>query len=232
MNQTEITQLFEQQAAGYNQQWANMAPINQTLHFLLKSTLTALPVKANILCVGAGTGTELIYLAKHFPQWTFTALEPSAAMLAICREETQKAGVAARCHFHHGYLDSLPDIPHYHAATCFLVSHFMLDQTVRKDFFKQIATKLITNGILVSADLAADTESVHYDALLGFWLGLMSQAIVSPADISKLKTAYSNDVAIVAPQKLAKMIQSAGFTPPTPIYQAGMIHAFFAKRCA
>jgi tRNA (cmo5U34)-methyltransferase len=34
--------------------------------------------------VGAGTGDELVYLARCFPLWRFTVVEPSGATPRIC----------------------------------------------------------------------------------------------------------------------------------------------------
>lgn len=39
---------------------------------------------------------------------TFTAVEPSAQMLAVCRTRAETGGFADRCTFHNGYLDTLP----------------------------------------------------------------------------------------------------------------------------
>lgn len=76
MHQDEIKALFDQQAASYDTQWAKSAPIRSCLHFLLGSMFTDLPTNARILCVGVGTGDELVYLASKNPGWRFTAVEP------------------------------------------------------------------------------------------------------------------------------------------------------------
>lgn len=91
MQPEEIKEIFDQQAATYDQQWTRMAAINNGLYFLMESVLASLPKAAHILCVGAGTGKELIYLAERFPQWLFTAVEPSAAMLNVCRQRWRSA---------------------------------------------------------------------------------------------------------------------------------------------
>lgn len=85
MRNDELIAAFNQQASGYDRQWAKLAPIRDGLHFLLESVFAELPVDASVLCVGAGTGSELIHLAKKFPGWKFTVVEPSGAMLDVCR---------------------------------------------------------------------------------------------------------------------------------------------------
>ena len=64
----EITALFDKQASSYDQQLSKMAPINDALHLLTGTVLSELPPKAKILCVGAGTGAEILYLAQKFPE--------------------------------------------------------------------------------------------------------------------------------------------------------------------
>ncbi|MCX6048907.1 MAG: class I SAM-dependent methyltransferase, partial [Chloroflexi bacterium] len=156
MQQEAITALFDQQAASYDQQWRKLAPINDALHLLTSTVLSELPPQAKILCVGAGTGAEILYLAQKFPEWRFTAVEPSTAMLDVCRRRVEEQGIAARCLFHAGYLDSLPSHGSFDAATAFLVSQFILEREVRSKFFQSIAERLCPTGLLVSSDLAGD----------------------------------------------------------------------------
>jgi hypothetical protein len=42
--------------------------------------------------------------------------------------------------------------------------------------------------------------------------------------------AYAKDVAILSPKRIAAIIESAGFEPPVQFFQAGLMHAWFAKR--
>jgi tRNA (cmo5U34)-methyltransferase len=89
-----------------------------------------------------GTGAEIVYLAQRFPQWRFTAVEPSAPMLEVCRLRAEEHGIASRCVFHEGYLDSLPPSEAFDAATSLLVSQFILEREARSDFFRTIAERL------------------------------------------------------------------------------------------
>lgn len=228
MHNDEIKAIFDQQAASYDERWAKTAPIREALHFLLEAVFAELPTNARILCIGAGTGEEMNYLAKRFPQWTFTAVEPSAAMLEICRNKAEKGGYVSRCHFHEGYLESLPAQDEFDAATCFLVSQFMLDQEIRTDFFRSIALRLRSGGILASSDLASDVGSREYETLLKTWLNMLSAGGIPTAGLEQMRTAYANDVAILPPAQVASIIKSAGFEEPVMFYQAGLIHAWFS----
>lgn len=156
MNQDEIKALFDKQAADYDTQWAKTLPIRSCLHLLLESAFAGIPAGANILCVRVGTGAELAHLAQRKPEWRFTAVEPSGAMLEVCRQLTEKEGFSKRCVFHEGYLESLAAVGEFDAATCFLVSQFILDQKTRSEFFREIFQKLKPGGILASSDLASD----------------------------------------------------------------------------
>lgn len=230
MNQDEIKALFDQQAAGYDAQWAKMLPIRNCLHMLLESMFADLPADARVLCVGVGTGAELAHLAQKNPGWRFTAVEPSGAMLEVCRQLAEKQGFAARCEFHEGYLESLLANGAFDAATCFLVSQFILDQQERAAFFCEIARRLKPGGILASSDLASDVASPGYDVLLRAWMKMMAAADISPEGIDRMRKAYANDVGVLPPTRVASIIELGGFERPTQFFQAGLIHAWLSRR--
>lgn len=230
MHQDEIKALFDKQAATYDTQWAKTSPIRNCLHLLLGSLFAELSADAKILCIGVGTGDELLYLASQNPGWQFTAVEPSGPMLDVCRQRAEKEGVASRCHFHEGYLSSLPNSDSHDAATCFLVSQFILDESERTKFFMEIAARLKPSGLLASADLASDVESAEYEVLLHAWMNMMSASDIAPEAIERMRKAYANDVGVLAPAKIGSIIESGGFELPVQFFQAGLIHAWLSKR--
>ncbi len=232
MQQAELNTLFDQQAAGYDKQWGKMAPIRDCLHLLIKSVFSDLPIDANILCVGAGTGAEMAFLAENFPAWRFTAIEPSGAMLKVCRQRAEANGYISRCEFHEGYVDSLPGTEKFDGATCFLVSQFLIDQSARSEFFRAIGRRLKPGGILASSDLTSDVGSKEYAALLPVWLQAMSAAGFNEELMKRVRTAYAKDVAVLPPSRVVAIIRSAGFELPVQFFQAGLIHAWFSKRAS
>ena len=230
MNQDQIKALFDQQAEGYDACWSKTAPIRDCLHFLLSGLFADLPEDARILCVGAGTGAEIAHLADLHPGWRFVAVEPSGAMLEVCRQKARQAGFAERCTFHEGYVDSLPADQLHDAATCFLVSQFILDEAERIRFFAEIARRLKPGGLLASSDLASDVASPEYEVLLRAWMTMMASSAVSPEMLERMRHAYANDVGVLPPEKIAALIAAGGFTLPTRFFQAGLIHAWCSRR--
>ena len=229
MRQEELKALFDQQASGYDQQWSRMSPIRDCLHYLLEAVFAELPAEADVLCVGVGTGIELAHLARVFPRWKFTAVDPSGAMLEVCRARAAAEGFAARCHFHEGYVHSLGREAKYHGATCFLVSQFILSPEARSGFFRDIATRLVPGGLLASSDLASDRDSREYEQLLAPWFRMMSQTGMEPEALERMRAAYARDVAVLPPSQVAAIIKSGGFEAPVQFYQAGLIHGWLSR---
>lgn len=230
MQQHELDALFDQQAAGYDTQWSRMAPIRESLHFLLETVFADLPEDARLLCVGAGTGAEIAHLAKRFPRWRFLALDPAPAMIEQCRARAERDGFADRCEFHAGLLDTLPHAEAFDGATCFLVSQFLLDPAERTALFAAIARRMRPGGMLAWADLAWDTTAGDYPAMLRLWMQAMSGAGLDDDALARIRGNYARDVAILPPDAVAALVASAGFDAPLRFHQAGMIHGWCARR--
>lgn len=215
MDRTQLEAIFDRQAPGYDQQWARLAAFRDGLHLLLEALFRPLPAAARLLCVGAGTGAEIEFLAQRFPDWHFTAVEPSAGMVQAGRARAQAAGYADRCSWHHGYLETLPNSgPPFAAATCLLVSQFILDRVERVRFFADIARRLHPAGILASADLAADLSVPAQRDLLQVWLRTLATVDAAPEQFERMRAAYAQDVAILPPAEVVSLLKSAGFATP------------------
>lgn len=231
MPQPPPTAAFDQEhAAHYDQRYAKLAAIRDVLHLLTSGVLADLPTEARVLCVGAGTGAELIYLAKKFPQWRFTAVEPSGPMLAVCRQKVEEAGLTGRCVFHEGYLDTLPPSEPYDAATALLVSQFILDPAARVEFFRAIAGRLQPAGYVVSADLAVDLATAQGQNLMDAWLRLKQETGLQREQFDRLRESLRRDVAVLPPAQVSALIAEGGFTEPVLFLQTVLVHGWFAQR--
>lgn len=220
----------KEQASSYDQRWAKLAPTRDALYLLIRATLSELPEETRILCVGVGTGSELIDFAQAFPRWQFTVLDPSTPMLDVCRQRARECGIESRCTFHDGYLDSLPASEPFDAATCLLVSHFILRQDDRRGLFKGIASRLRPQGYLISSDLAYNMSAPNYPSLLAVWLRMMRSTGVPEESIEKIPATFGRDVEVLPINEVESIIASGGFEPPVLFFQSLLVHAWFSRR--
>ncbi len=222
----------EKSAASYDDRFAKISAMRDSLFLQVRAVLADLPADAHLLSVGAGTGQELLALAPHFPQWRFTVVEPSAPMMAIAEKRAADHGFAHRCTFHPGYLDTLPFSEPFHAATCLLVSQFLVAPDARRAFFRQIAQRLHPQARLVSADLSGDRRDPHHSKLETIWFRLMEIAGIPPEQHEHMRQAWQRDVGFLPVPELEALIACAGFEPPVLFYQSILIRAWITQRTA
>jgi len=231
MHQKDPSLIFDEaHAVSYDERFAKLAPLRDALDLLIQAIFSSLPADSRVLCVGVGTGSEVISLGERFPGWRFTGVEPSAPMLGVCCRRIAEHGLSDRCDFHHGYVDSLPVAEPFDAATAILVSHFILAPEARAGFFRAIAKRLRPGGCLVDVDLASGDASPACRSLLNVWLRMMKGADVPAEEIEKLREAYGRDVALWPPEQVGATIAASGFEMPVPFFQAGLIHGWYANR--
>jgi len=217
--------IFDQKnAISYDEQRAKLKPIKDALHLCMKVILLKLPKDAHILCVGAGTGSELIYLAEAFPKWKFTIVEPAPEMMKLCYKQTEKHGIISRCTFHEGYLETLSDSGQFDAATSILVSHFIVNEKERAKYFSNIAKVIKPDGYMINADLSADMLTFNYNELLNIWVNMHDYAGM-PTNVE----SFGHNVAILPTEKIESIIVAGGFENPILFYKTFFIQAWCSK---
>jgi tRNA (cmo5U34)-methyltransferase len=218
----------EVHAATYDERFAKLAPLQAALHLVTQLALDELPSGARVLCVGAGTGAELLHLAAAFPGWRFTAVDPSEPMLRRCRLRAEAAGLGTRCSFHLGTVDDLPAGEGvFDGATALLVSQFLVDREARRGFFRAIADRLRPGAPLVVADLAAPAPSAR---LVTLWERAWLYADVPAERVARLRETFGKQVAVLPEEEVAAIIAAGGFDEPTRCFQGILIHGWLARR--
>jgi tRNA (cmo5U34)-methyltransferase len=221
----------QQHAANYETRWAPIVALRESLHLQMRLILHGLPAAARVLCVGAGTGAELLALARAFPGWRFTAVDPSAPMLEVCRGKATAAGITHRCEFHAGYVHELPPGQSYDAATSILVSQFITDRAKRVGFYRELAGRLRPGGRLVTADLITSPPDQH-EGLYAVWQQMMRHAGSTEEQITAMLAAYGRDVAMPPAPEFEALLVEGGFANPVHFSQSLLIHAWFARKQA
>lgn len=219
----------KQNAESYDTRWAELAPFNESLHLQMRIILGELPANSRILCVGAGTGAELLALAELFPKWRFLAVDPSEPMLEICQRKADENGIADRCDFLVGFVHDIPDTNRcFDAATSVLVSHFILDRAERLNYFQEIKKRLRQGGLLVTTDLSEAPRGQQAE-LMRVWQRMMEHVGATAEQVEGMLEAYKKSVSMLSEESLEALLREAGFEQPTQFAQTLLIRSWFAR---
>lgn len=208
-----------------------MISINQNLHDLIKAILNDLPSKAKILCVGVGTGTEVIMLAEAFPEFTFVAVEPSESMLEVCRDKLQKLNLLDRCRLIHGYVQDLPDEGGFDAALCLLVLHHTSkDGSDRQKIVAAIAKRLKPMGYFISAEISFDASLSTFQSTMEKWQSLLRRSDAPEEKIQTLPKMMGEHLSIQTPADFENLLAINEFEAPIQFFQSLLIRAWYAQK--
>lgn len=216
-------------ANSYDERTENKG-VKEALFEAAKKILKDSPEKAKVLCVGAGTGSEIVALAQSFPQWTFVAVDPSSDMLEKARGKLQTLGLLDRVQLHVGTLETLPDDGKlFDIATSILVSHFVREEKERQTFFRNIAEHLNPGGRLITADLVS--SSAGSKGLFQPWLEVLKESGFPYKELEERGEALSagQGVPFLHIDTFTTLLSSSGFQQPIQFYQWLYIHGFIAN---
>ncbi|HEY1846115.1 MAG TPA: class I SAM-dependent methyltransferase [Buttiauxella sp.] len=213
----------------YDASSRRLGPIADNLHFLIKLLVRDLPQDARVLCVGVGTGTEILHLAETHPGWRFTGVDPSPDMLSVCAEKLVEKGVAPRCDLIEGYISDVPAAEKYDAVFCLLVTHFIQDPA-RQGIYQQMAERLGTNGQLIVAEIAGDMDAADFEEKLKSWTAIQDLGFQQQKSMAEVKAQMAQRLLLLAPEKTEALIMQAGFAAPLRFFQSFLIHAWQAKK--
>ena len=231
MTQPDPSRFFDQKIAdNYDAQADNLKAIGDNLHLLIGLVLQDLPDDARILCVGAGTGTEIVHLAALHPNWRFVALEPSPEMLAKCREKMEKHGFDERCRHVNGFLKDIAPGESFDAVLCLLVTQFMLDPEERQAMFDGMARRLRAGGYLINAEISYDVRSAAFDAMAQKWGAMRKKSGATKDDTAQIIAMMLKHVAVAPPAAIEAMLKKSGFAMPILFFQSLFIHAWYSQK--
>lgn len=160
---------------------------------------------AHILVVGAGGGLELKAMAQARPDWRFTGVDPSPAMLDIAHQAV--VPFADRVDLLPGTIDQAPAGP-FDGATCLLVLHF-LDKDERLRTLREIRCRLKPGARLVIAHHAPPGDDAAQwmtrSAVFGDRVG---SDLVQAAATGRMMTER---LPLLAPADEEELLREAGF---------------------
>ncbi len=216
-------------SAAYDERNAHLKPVSDGMHFLMRLVLRGLPARARVLCVGVGTGAEILALAKAFPEWSFVGVDPSAPMLEAGRERLRNAGLLDRCELIHGYVHNAPSGENFDAALSVLVAHF-IEPTERLRFFRAMVDRLRPGGTLVNAEISCDLESPAFPAMARDWEGLHGLTGATPDMLAKLPSQLREVLSVLPPTETENLLRQSGILLPVRFFQAFLICGWHGRK--
>jgi tRNA (cmo5U34)-methyltransferase len=221
---------FNKEASqAYDERNSKLAPIADGMHFLIRLVLKGLPTHARILCVGVGTGAEIISLSKAFPGWTFLGVDPSAEMLEVCSERLKIAGVRDRCELIHGYAQDVQTGENFDAAVSVLVGHFVKREE-RLSFYRNIASRIRRGGCFVNTEISFDLNSQELPSMLKNWEQVQSLLGATAESLASLPMLLREMLTVLPPTETESLLRQSGITLPVHFFQAFMISGWYGTK--
>lgn len=233
---------------GYEQIVTQLIPGYASLARLGVALLAASPLAsaqgASVLVAGCGSGAELLEARAQRPDWQLTALDPSAAMLALARGRLAgQAGID----WQQASVETLEARARFDGALAVLVLQALPDDGSKLAFLTALARSLRPGGQVVLVDLMQPERSPIQqqlrEARIGFQRasGLAADATVvdqgtlpipgvDPAAKVALIADLTTGLHPIGLSRLTALVEAAGFGDPAPVYQALDVEGFLLQR--
>lgn len=118
---------------------------------IITAKLGSVP-NARVMVVGAGgTAEEVVRINVLEPEWKFTAIDPSAAMLECAKTRLAERGLSNKVSVIQGYVHDLPNDRSFDGATLIGVLHHVKAFQDKVKLLKSIAERLKPHGPMILA---------------------------------------------------------------------------------
>jgi len=194
---------------------------------LLAASPLATPPGASVLVAGCGTGAELLEAQAQRPDWQLTALDPSAAMLAVAKG---RLGAGAGVSWRQSTVEALGLEAAFDGALSVLVLQSLPDDGTKLAFLTALARSLRPGGQLVLVDLMRAERSPLQQQVEQAWLGFQrASGLTTP---SSTLSGLTQGVHPVGVARLTALVNAAGFSDPAPVFKALDVEGFLLQRRA
>lgn len=231
MMKEEMVKIFENMGGeSYDKGNSLFHPINNNLQFLMMLILKDLPQEARILCVGVGTGADIIDLAKANKGWHFVALDPAASMLKKCEEKLGAEQLLNRCELFQGYLEDYKTTEKFDAVICLFVMHFVKDLSERAQMYQKMASLLKERGTLIVTEISADFNSSEYKLQLENWKALHGHGGAPNEKLQNMSKVIEEQLGVITAETTEKLIRDNGFKSLATFFQSFLVKGWVALK--
>ncbi len=217
---------FTDAARAYDEKNKQLAPIAENMHFLIRLILKNAPTRARVLCVGVGTGAEILSLSKTFPEWSFVGIDPSVGMLDVCRERLKSAGVLDRCELIQGYVHDVPTGENFDVALSVLVAHFVKKED-RLNFYQAMSNRLRSKGYLINTEISYDLDSPEFPSMIKNWEAVQLLMGATPESLANLSQVLREMLSVISPIETEELLKQSCIPLPIRFFQSFMINGWY-----
>jgi tRNA (cmo5U34)-methyltransferase len=183
--------------------------------------------EGHILVVGAGGGVELSVFAQECPDWEFTGVDPSAAMLQQARAKLESVGAANRVTWVQGEVELAPKGP-FDAATSFLALNFV-DVERRLAILRDIHARLKKDAPFLIIDGCSDKNSTRFEDDMRVYRAF-ARRNGAPTDVVELAVAMQRtSLHPVLPEQEVALLSEAGFVDVRLFYAGLWVFGWIAR---
>ena len=172
------------------------------------------PGTAHMLIVGAGGGMETRSLAEAQPDWRFTGVDPSPAMIDLARRTL--APFADRVELLEGTIDQAP-LDLFDGATCILTLHH-IEQDERLRTLREIRRRLRPGASLVIAGHSAPGPDPERWMTRSVAFG--DRAGIDWAKSSATASMITERLPLLTPAEEEDLLREAGYSEVALFYAA------------
>lgn len=166
---------------------------------------------ASLLILGGGGGNELKAFGPTNPEWKFTAVDPSKAMLEVAKRKAELMEMDNRVELINGTIEDVPIGNSFDAATCILVLHFIPEVDDKLALLKKVRAHLKPGAPFVLVSKFGDPASSEFRELVTLWKDYwLDTTKLSESQVEELMKDTLTGLSI-SEEKLRKLLVEAGF---------------------
>lgn len=166
---------------------------------------------ASLLIVGGGGGNELKAFGPSNPDWNFTVVDPSKAMLEVAGVKAKQMGMNGRVELINGTILDVPAEYTFDGATCILVLHFIADIGEKLALLKKVRLQLKPGAPFILVSKFGDPSNPEFKELVSLWKNYwLDTTSLSETKVEELMKGSLTESSI-SEEKILELLCESGF---------------------
>lgn len=232
---TQQTIDFDRNAAiggdEYDKMTPSVFPGYEVIHQMALACLqTKLPDETNLLVAGAGTGMELVKFGQGNSKWQILGVDPSEKMLTIAKNKLQHHGLSEQIKLFKGYINDLPEISIYDAATSILVMYYIPDDGSKLAFLQSIVRRMKPSSTFILIDFFGEKGTDDFQQMISLMKEFWKEMGIPEAKKAELLEIMNKSLYPVSETRVLELLQQAGFSKVTQFYRGLLIGGWMAMK--